>query len=64
MTDIKRYIDELSHTYFGRWIQNYKVSFLVIALLIIYGSIVLRKIPKESTPDIKFGIVQITTVYP
>ena len=30
----------------------------------MYGLFIAIKIPKESSPDIKFGIVQISTVYP
>jgi multidrug efflux pump subunit AcrB len=33
-------------------------------LIISYGLYVAFTIPKESAPDIKFGIVGITTVYP
>ncbi len=30
----------------------------------LYGTYALMTIPKESSPKIKFGIVQILTVYP
>lgn len=33
-------------------------------MLVAYGTFSLIRIPKESTPDIPFGIVQITTAYP
>jgi multidrug efflux pump subunit AcrB len=33
-------------------------------LIIFYGLYVAFTIPKESSPDIKFGIVSVTTVYP
>lgn len=36
----------------------------MIFLLIAYGTYAAIVIPKESSPDIKFGLVQITTVYP
>lgn len=36
----------------------------MIFLLVAYGTFSLIRIPKESTPDIPFGIVQITTAYP
>jgi multidrug efflux pump subunit AcrB len=40
------------------------VSFLFVVLLIISGSFALIQIPKESSPNIKFGIVLINTIYP
>ena len=58
------YLDDIKHSFFWRWIVNYKVSFLLITLVILYGLFIAIKIPKESSPDIKFGIVQISTVYP
>ncbi len=61
---LRQYIESLQHTYFGWFIQNYKVSILIIVLLIVYGSYVVVTIPKESTPTIKFGIVNISTIYP
>ncbi len=32
--------------------------------MVFYGIYSLVTIPKESTPDIKFGIVSVTTIYP
>ena len=58
------YFHRLETSFFGRWIVNYKVSFLVIILVILYGLYVAFTIPKESSPDVKFGIVSVTTVYP
>lgn len=37
---------------------------MALLLLILYGSYSLIILPKESSPTIKFGIVQVTTVYP
>ena len=58
------YLEKIQNTFFWWWIQNYKVSFMVIGILILYWTFSLIKIPKESAPDIKFWIVQVTTVYP
>mgnify|MGYP003554623928 CR=1 FL=1 len=61
---LRKYIESLQNTYFGWFIQNYKVSVLVIILLILYGSYVVVTIPKESSPTIKFGLVNVSTIYP
>lgn len=61
---IKVYVASLENTYFGRWIKNYRVSFMALLLLVLYWVYSLIALPKESAPVIKFGIVQITTVYP
>lgn len=58
------YLEKIKNSFFGRWIVNYKVSFLLIILIILYGLYVAVIIPKESSPDVKFGIVNISTVYP
>ncbi len=50
--------------FFYFWIRNYRVSFLLAFLIFAMGIFSLYKIPKESSPDIKFGIISISTVYP
>lgn len=58
------YLEDIKNSFFWRWIVNYKVSFLLILLVIFYGLYIAFTIPKESSPDIKFGIVTIGTAYP
>ncbi len=57
------YLSNLQNTYFGWFIKNSRISFTIIALLVIYGWYAMFTIPKESSPDIKFGIVSVVTVY-
>ncbi len=54
---------KLEKWFFTFWIENYKVSFLFLFLIVIVGVISLLAIPKESSPDIKFGIISIVTPY-
>lgn len=54
----------MENNFYGFWIKNFRISLLCIILLVAYGLYALVVIPKESTPDIKFGIVSIATVYP
>jgi len=54
---------KLKKWFFTFWIENYKVSFLFLFLIVVVGIISLLAIPKESSPDIKFGIISITTPY-
>ena len=58
------YLHALENSFFWRWITNYKISFMIIILLIFYGIYTIFIIPKESFPEIKFWIVWVTTVYP
>lgn len=60
----KQYYTTLNNSFFARWINNNKVSRLLILLLFLYWLYSVIVIPKESSPDIKFGIVSVTTVYP
>ena len=53
----------LESWFFWFWVKRYKVSFLVIYLILIAWLFSLFTIPKESSPDIKFGIIAINTVY-
>ena len=54
---------KLEKWFFTFWIENYKVSFLFLFLILVVGIMAMFSIPKESSPDIKFGIISITTPY-
>lgn len=54
---------QLEKWFFTFWIENYKVSFLFLFLIIVVGVLSMLQIPKESSPDIKFGIIAISTPY-
>lgn len=53
----------LEQWFFGFFVRKYKVSMLLTLLLILYWMFSLWQIPKESAPDIKFGIIWINTIY-
>jgi multidrug efflux pump subunit AcrB len=50
--------------FFAFWLKNLRTSFLLIILIIVVWIFSLYQIPKESSPDIKFGIINVTIVYP
>ncbi len=50
--------------FFHFWIKNLRTSFLLIMLIIVAWAFALYQIPKESSPDIKFGIINIAVTYP
>jgi len=54
---------QLEKWFFTFWIENYKVSFLFLFLIVVVGLLAMFQIPKESSPDIKFWIISITTPY-
>jgi len=62
--DTRAFLGSLENNFYGFWIKNFRISLLCIILLVLYGMYSLVVIPKESTPDIKFGIVSVTTIYP
>ncbi len=54
----------MQNGFFYFWLKNIRTSFLLIALIIIAWIFSLYSIPKESSPDIKFGIINISVSYP
>ncbi len=60
---ITRFIRSLESGFFGFWVVQYRMSFLLVLMVIILGVGALFVIPKESNPEIDFGILQITTIY-
>lgn len=55
---------KLEKWFFGFWVKNMRVSFLFMLLIVIAWTFSLYSIPKESSPDIKFGIISISVSYP
>ncbi|MFK7780244.1 MAG: efflux RND transporter permease subunit [Candidatus Gracilibacteria bacterium] len=60
----EKVIKNLEKGFFGFWIKNLRTSFLLILLVIFAGLFSLYTIPKESSPDIKFGIISVSVGYP
>ena len=57
-------MESLKRWFFYFWVKNYKVSFLLVFLIIVYGFFSLLLVPKESSPDIEFWIITVSTFYP
>lgn len=51
------------NSFFTFWVKNTRTSFLIIFLIIVSWIFSLYTIPKESSPDIKFGIINILVTY-
>jgi multidrug efflux pump subunit AcrB len=56
--------DKISTGFFGFWVKQYRVSYLIVLALVVLGSVAIMKIPKESSPSVKLGTLMVTTVYP
>lgn len=44
--------------------RQYRISYLVVITLLVLGAVAIVKIPKESSPSVKLGMVMVTTIYP
>lgn len=55
--------DTLLSGFYGFWVRNYRIGIMGVVLIFLLGISGLLSIPKESSPDIKFGIISITTAY-
>ncbi len=60
---IEKINNTLQKWFFWFWVKRYRVSFLLIFLIIVSWVFSLFTIPKESSPDIELWIIAITTVY-
>lgn len=54
---------KLSSGFFGFWVKNYRIGIMLVVLILMLGISGILSIPKESSPDIDFGIVQVGTAY-
>ncbi|PID87704.1 hypothetical protein CSB07_00070 [Candidatus Gracilibacteria bacterium] len=55
--------DNFYKGFFAFFVTKFRVSFLLIFLILVYGILSLITIPKESSPDIKIGLISIKTPY-
>lgn len=56
--------EKLTTGFFGFWVRQYRISYLVVITLVIMGGMAIMSIPKESSPSVKLGMIAVTTVYP
>jgi len=63
-TGSKNIVKKLESGFFGFWVARWKFTALFSILLIGIGLYSAFIIPKESSPEIEFGIIQVTTIYP
>lgn len=54
---------QLYSDFYGFWVKNYRIGIMAVIMIALLGISGLFSIPKESSPDIKFGIVMISTAY-
>lgn len=50
--------------FFGFWIKNYRLSYLIVLTVIIFWMISVMNIPKESNPSVNLGMIMISVWYP
>lgn len=64
MSDIvEKYMTKLEWGFFWFWIKKNKLSLLLALLILILWAYSLYDIPKESSPEIDFGIISVMTTY-
>ena len=62
MNRIEQVTEKLASWFFGFWVSKRRISFLVMLLIVLIWSVSVLLIPKESTPNINFWRIIITTV--
>lgn len=61
--NLKQVVDRLESWFLWFWIKQYKVSFLLIVLMIILWLVSFLSISKKSSPDLDLGMINITKIY-
>lgn len=63
-SNIQKAKKDLEKWFFWFWVRRFRVSYLFIFLILVSWIFSMISIPKESSPDIKFWIIWINTIYP
>jgi len=65
--ETKKSIDTNNKSYkskFGWFVRNPRIAILIIIMIFFLGTMSVIRLPKESAPEIDYGIVIINTLYP
>ena len=57
-------ISNMSDSFWGFFVKNWRVALLVLALFVIGGTASLFSLPLESDPEVKIPIAVVSTAYP
>ncbi len=63
-TDTKQIQEQNEKWFFGFWVRKYRISYLIILGVIVFGLLSVFQIPKESQPNVEMETIVISTVYP
>lgn len=61
LTELRSHVES---GFLGFWVRKYRISYLIVLLVMVMGLLSAIAIPKESSPSIDLGIIAISTVYP
>ena len=56
--------DPMSCGFWGFFIKNYRVTYLLLLAIVIFGLVAIFQIPKESAPEVNIPVVVLTTPLP
>lgn len=59
---IDKALEKLRSGFYAFWVMRYRVTYLMMFSIIVIGLVSAISIPKESSPDIKFGIISVSTI--
>ncbi len=62
--DIDRALEKEKKSFFGFFITNYRFTYLILFLVIIFGAYSLSTLPREANPEIKVPFALVSTVFP
>lgn len=64
MSRIQELQNQFESGFLGFWVRKYRISYLIVLLIIVMGLLAAFAIPKESSPSIQLWIISVSTVYP
>ena len=57
-------LEKEKKSFFGFFITNYRFTYLILFLIIIFGTYSLSSLPREANPEIKVPFALVSTVFP
>lgn len=62
-SNLQTTIQNISNDFYGFRVKKWRVTFLLMLVIVLLGASSLISIPKETQPDIEFGVISVVTPY-
>ena len=61
---LNKALEKEKHSIFGFFIQKFRITYLILIMIVFLGGFSLMTLPREADPEVKIPFAIVTTIYP